>query len=197
MIRKLLFLKYIEAITKNVLSLPTQRSETPEVKIQGEVKLFLSCQIPGLQQEWRCVTLYCIIQLQYLPYLPLYLVYSADMFVTWEAGVKLISSPSGLQVVLQQQSVVPTFRKGVLSQNVNSTVYTAVFDQVRKIFPKNIDCGDFVSEWNSCLAGSWTGLREMAHELRVAQPVFNKCGDLFLELAVQSPMSEPPMALAF
>ena len=125
-----------------------------------------------------------IIQLQYLPYLPLYLVYSADMFVTWEAGVKLISSPSGLQVVLQQQSVVPTFRKGVLSQNVNSTVYTAVFDQVRKIFPKNIDCGDFVSEWNSCLAGSWTGLREMAHELRVAQPVFNKCGDLFLELAV-------------
>lgn len=110
------------------------------------------------------------------------------MFVSWKADIKLSSSPFGLQVVLQQP-VVPTFRKGALDPNVDLLTYNAVFDEVGKIFPKSIDCGDFVNEWDKCLAGSWTGLYEMGHELCVARPIFNNQGDLFLDLAIRSPMT--------
>ena len=116
------------------------------------------------------------------------------MAVTWETGVSLISATSGLQAVLHQPTVVPNFQKGHVEQNANSVVYATMFDKVRKIFPTNVDCGEFVKELNMCLSGSWPGVRELAHDLRVAHPVFNKRGDLFLELAVQS---EPPMGLAY
>ncbi|PAV23026.1 hypothetical protein PNOK_0009300 [Pyrrhoderma noxium] len=155
----------IKSITENVIELPTQKSETPEIKIKGEVRLSLSCKIPRLQQKW-----------------------SADMFVSWKADIKLSSSPFGLQVVLQQP-VVPTFRKGALDPNVDLLTYNAVFDEVGKIFPKSIDCDDFVNEWDKCLVGSWTGLYEMGHELCVARPIFNNQGDLFLDLAIRSPMT--------
>lgn len=58
---KIYITEILKAITENVIELPTQKSETPEIKIKGEVRLSLSCKIPRLQQKWRYVTLYCII----------------------------------------------------------------------------------------------------------------------------------------
>lgn len=66
---------------------------------------------------------------------------------------------------------------------------------MRSKFPDFIDFGVLLGDLKNELEGMWMGVQVQAHELCVARPVFNRRGDLVLELLVRGSRIESTLSV--
>ena len=110
---------------------------------------------------------------------------SSEITASWSATISLASTPSGVKVALRPAQVIP---KVTIADPRNTSGYETqkeALEQLKKVFPSSINLAALVNELKDALEGVWGGLQVEAYEYCFSRPVFNRRGDLLLELVVQ------------
>ncbi|THU95309.1 hypothetical protein K435DRAFT_839574 [Dendrothele bispora CBS 962.96] len=148
----------VNCTTKNTVSVPTTKRANYAISVKGRVDLNLAYQ--GNGRDW-----------------------SAEMYVTWSAIIKLTSEGHGLTLHVLPAKIVPEFHNSRVEGNVGHNAQEIAFEQLRKQFPGAIEFSTVTNELRDSFEGSWTGLHVESREMVLQQPIFNKRGDLMCELA--------------
>ncbi|KAH8114471.1 hypothetical protein DFH11DRAFT_220480 [Phellopilus nigrolimitatus] len=152
--------------TRNVLSIPTSRSDKFIISIKGMMRLGLS--YVGESKDWN-----------------------AEMHANWSANIVFSSDASGLQIRLSSAQIVPQIRSSHFAPGApGESTHAKIFKHLRDEFPSTVDFEGLMSELRATFEGAWSGLLVHAHELVIACPVFNRHGDLMFELSVRGPSIE-------
>ncbi|KAL5504464.1 hypothetical protein ACEPAH_7125 [Sanghuangporus vaninii] len=150
----------IDCMTHNVLSIPTNR-EKSVVQLKGAVKLYLKYE--GAGKDWN-----------------------SETTVHWSASIAFASTSLGLQIQLHPSRIEPSIHSTNVAHGApGHATQTQVLSQLRSKFPDFIDFGILLGDLKNELEGMWMGVQVQAHELCVSRPVFNRRGDLLLELIVR------------
>lgn len=110
-------------------------------------------------------------------------IHSAKTKGSWSAVILFSSGARGLHVTLTPGKITPEFAREPFHGTFGHSVHEEAFKHLQEEFPKVIDFSHIVSELKAIFEGSWAGLHVAGHELAVSYPVFNRTGDLILELA--------------
>lgn len=116
------------------------------------------------------------------------------MTVHWSAAITFHTDIiHGLKISVSPTKIVPDFQKIKVRGELGKSIYEETFAHLREQFPSVIDFNHVLLELCEAFEGCWTGLHTFSRELDVANPVFNKHGDLILDLGlhVQSILDVP------
>ncbi|KAI5120808.1 hypothetical protein M0805_003206 [Coniferiporia weirii] len=156
----------VTCMTRNNVFIPTDGIAPSVITIRGSVDLGLSYE--GRNKDW-----------------------GSRATVSWSADIKFTSDTSGLRVQLTSPRIIPKIDSPFKNQGLlgNST-HEMVLSNLKDEFPAIIDFDGLVKELRCGFEGAWTGLQLSSQELKVGSPVFNRRGDLLLELDVRPPHAD-------
>ncbi|KLO12543.1 hypothetical protein SCHPADRAFT_410840 [Schizopora paradoxa] len=148
----------VKCTTNNTVSIPTTKTKDCVISIKGRVDLSLSYEGDG--RDW-----------------------DAEMYTTWSAAVKFVSDGQGLKVHVLPAKIVPEFHNSRCEGSLGHSTHEETFKRLREQFPHSIDFSSIHQALKASFEGCWSGLYIDAHDMIVSKPVFNRRGDLLLELA--------------
>ncbi|KLO12433.1 hypothetical protein SCHPADRAFT_420281 [Schizopora paradoxa] len=148
----------VKCTTNNSVSVPTTKKNDCVISIKGRVDLSLSYEGDG--RDW-----------------------DAEMSTTWSAAVKFTSDGQGLKVHVLPAKIVPEFHNSRCEGSLGHSTHEETFKRLRDQFPHSIDFSSIHHTLKASFEGCWSGLYIDAHDMIVSKPVFNRRGDLLLELA--------------
>ncbi|KAI5120814.1 hypothetical protein M0805_003211 [Coniferiporia weirii] len=152
----------VNCTTRNYLSIPTNRSSTSIITVKGSMKLGLS--YDGHGKDWK-----------------------SEVTASWTASIIFTSDKAGLRVHLSPSHIVPHFNSSHGTQVFpGHSTHAMAFAHLKEEFPATISFDGLVKDLKYGFEGAWAGLQISSHELKVGYPVFNRRGDLLLELDVRS-----------
>ena len=107
------------------------------------------------------------------------------MTVHWSAAVMFHTDAfHGLKISVSPTKIVPEFQTTKIRGELGKSIYEKTFEHLRDQFPNVIDFDHIIDELRESFEGCWTGLHAYSRELDVANPVFNRHGDLLLDLGL-------------
>ncbi|THG96118.1 hypothetical protein EW026_g5654 [Hermanssonia centrifuga] len=153
----------VHCTTKNYLEIPTIfKSGTLRIALRGEVTLQIG--VNGATQKWK-----------------------AESSAHWATTVDAYSEAGGLNVRIPKVAI-PEFRKSQADGDVVSTLYTDPQLLLKKHLPGSIELSGVLSEFKA-FEGTWQSVYPGTSAYTLAQPVFNKKGDILFELRPYSQLS--------
>lgn len=115
------------------------------------------------------------------------------MVATWSAKIVLTSSLHGLAIHIAPSKIVPEIRHTRTEGTIGLSTHERAFKLLKAQLPGAIDFKLVVDELKHNLEGAWMNLHVDLRELMVGHPVFNRKGDLLLDLGVRAlPGYMPP-----
>ena len=108
------------------------------------------------------------------------------MSASWTAGIIFTSGARGLEIHISPSKITPEVIQEKTEGFIGHNIHELAFKNLQDELPKVIDFHAMVSELKASFEGCWNGLHMHSRELMVTHPVFNKKGDLLLELGVRS-----------
>ena len=112
--------------------------------------------------------------------------YSARSSASWSSSVAAHSEAGGLHVSIIG-TTVPTFEKASAEGEVNS-LYMDPQGLLKQHLPASIDLAGVLSEFKT-FEGTWGTIYPGTSAYTLAQPVFNRHGDLLFELRPHAQLS--------
>lgn len=157
--------------------MPTvRRRGATSILLNGRVDLALD--FAGGDKEWRSVERTCSPDV-----VTNLLAVSASAVVHWSAAIMFHSDAfHGLKISVSPAKIVPEFQTTKIRGELGKSIYEQTFEHLKDQFPSVIEFDHIVDELRETFEGCWTGLHAYSRELDVANPVFNRHGDLLLEL---------------
>jgi len=151
----------VNCTTNNTVFVPTTRGKDCVITIKGRVDLQLAYEGDG--RDW-----------------------DAEMYTTWSAAVKFVSDDAqGLKVHVLPAKITPEFHNSRCEGSLGHSTHEEMFKRLREYFPHSIDFSSIHHELKASFEGCWSGLYVDARDMIVKKPVFNRKGDLLLELGVK------------
>ncbi len=151
------------------------------ITIRGRVDLQLAYEGDGRDWEYAIISLYLLSVKNLTSTL-----YSAEMYTTWSAAIKFVSDDAqGLKVHVLPAKITPEFNNSICEGSLGHSTHEEMFKHLREYFPHSIDFSSIHHELKASFEGGWSGLYVDACDMVVSKPVFNRRGDLLLELAVK------------
>ena len=111
--------------------------------------------------------------------------FSAKTKGSWSAVILFSSGARGLHITLTPAKIVPEFVHEKFHGTFGHSIHEEAFKHLEDEFPKIIDFSHIVAELKSIFEGCWTGLLVESRDLVVSYPIFNRAGDLILQLATR------------
>ncbi len=111
----------------------------------------------------------------------------AESSAHWATTVDAYSEAGGLNVRIPKVAI-PEFRKSQADGDVVSTLYTDPQLLLKKHLPGSIELSGVLSEFKA-FEGTWQSVYPGTSAYTLAQPVFNKKGDILFELRPYSQLS--------
>ena len=110
---------------------------------------------------------------------------SALMTVRWTAAIML----NGSTMSISPAEIVPDIQFAKYPNELGKSICSKTFANLQKEFPRVIDFDNIVKELGESLRRCSANLHTTSRELCVTNPVFNRYGDLLLELATADQQS--------
>lgn len=106
------------------------------------------------------------------------------MYYAWSAAIRLQSHSRGLDVSVTMSA--PKLHNAGCEHVHGKSTHAKVLADFKRVFPKIINTEGIINDLRKSFEGARSGLHLHSRELIVSHPVFNRRGDLLLELGFRS-----------